>query len=82
MLALLQGAPEADVVFLAHTGLEEARTLADLWNGKLIGRVVRATSWRVPREQVPTGVRARIAWLYDEWAKVDAWVAAEQARGA
>jgi 1-acyl-sn-glycerol-3-phosphate acyltransferase len=82
VLALLQGAPEADVVFLAHTGLEEARTLADLWNGKLIGRVVRATSWRVPREQVPTGVRARIAWLYDEWAKVDAWVAAEQARGA
>lgn len=74
VLALLDGAPTADVVFLAHTGLEDARTLADLWNGRLIGRVVHATSWRVARADVPAGVRARVAWLYEQWARMDGWI--------
>ncbi len=74
VLALLDGAPEADVVFLAHTGLEDARTLADLWSGRLIGRVVHATSWRVARADVPSGVRARVAWLYDQWTRMDGWI--------
>jgi hypothetical protein len=29
----------------------------------------------VPPADVPTGEQARIAWLYDWWARIDAWIA-------
>ena len=30
--------------------------------------------WSVPPEEVPAGEEARIAWLYDWWARIDAWI--------
>ncbi len=74
LLALLDAAPEADVVFCAHTGLEGAATLADLWRGELVGRTVRVRFWRVARGEVPAERGARIAWLETWWERVDAWV--------
>lgn len=78
-LALLDAASDADVVFCAHTGLEGAATLADLWRGDLIGRTVHVRFWRVPRGEVPAGRAARIAWLEDWWERVDAWVGSHPA---
>jgi hypothetical protein len=28
----------------------------------------------VPPEEVPAGEEERVAWLYDWWARIDAWI--------
>lgn len=81
VLALLETAPGTDVVFCAHTGLEGLRTLNDLWNGALVGRSVEVEFWRVPAASIPTGLDARVAWIYDQWSRVDAWLDARAPHG-
>jgi hypothetical protein len=78
-LGLLDAAPEADIVFCAHTGFEGAASLAHIWQGGLVHRRVRVQFRRIPRGEVPTGRAARAAWLLDEWRAVDAWVASHRA---
>lgn len=75
-LALLEAAPEADVVFGAHTGLESLRSLGQLWSGALVGRRVRLAFRRVPAAEIPATRAERIEWLYDEWQRVDDWIVA------
>ncbi|HEX7667082.1 MAG TPA: 1-acyl-sn-glycerol-3-phosphate acyltransferase, partial [Polyangiaceae bacterium] len=76
MLALLEAAPAADVVFGAHTGFDGVRTLGDLVNGALVGRTIRLRLHRVPAAEIPADHDARVAWLFDQWKKVDDFVAA------
>lgn len=76
VLGALDAAPDADVVFLAHTGLEGARRLGDLWRGGLVGGTVRLVFWRCPRAEVPESPEERARWLFEQWRRVDA-VAAE-----
>jgi hypothetical protein len=78
-LALLETSG-ADVLFVAHVGLENTARLADLLSGALVGARVRVALWRVPRAEVPTEPGDRVEWLYDQWARLDAWVAARRAR--
>lgn len=75
-LALLE-VTDADIVFLAHRGLEGFATVADIWSGGLVGSNVALTFWRVPRSRVPVGDGERSAWLFEMWAEVDAWVTAD-----
>jgi 1-acyl-sn-glycerol-3-phosphate acyltransferase len=75
-LGMLEAAPDADVVFCAHTGFEGAASLAQIWNGALVGRTIRVQFRRIPRDAIPTGRDAARAWLLDEWRRVDAWVRA------
>jgi 1-acyl-sn-glycerol-3-phosphate acyltransferase len=79
VLALLETAPAADVVFGAHTGLEGLRTLGDLWSGALVGRVIELELWRVPAASIPPERAQRIDWLYDQWQRVDEWIEARAA---
>jgi len=76
ILALLEAAPGADVVFGAHTGFDGVRTLADLVGGALVGRTIRLRLHRVVAGEIPADHDARIAWLFDEWKKVDDFVGA------
>ena len=82
VLALLEEAPDADVVICAHTGLETLRTLGDLWSGALVGRAIDVEFWRVPAAAIPRERAARVEWLFDQWARVDAWLEARSAPGA
>jgi len=77
-VGLLEAAPEADVVICAHTGFEGAASLAALWNGALLHQVIRVQFRRIPRDQIPTGRDARVAWILEEWQKVGAWVESHQ----
>jgi hypothetical protein len=38
---------------------------------------VRIRFWRIPRAQIPTTREALIDWLWQQWATLDAWVAAQ-----
>ena len=78
-LGLLDAAPEADVVVCSHTGFEGAASLAQIWQGSLVHQTVRIQYRRIPRDAIPTGRDDRLAWLLEEWQRVDAWVASHRA---
>ena len=75
-LAVLDGAPQADVVVLAHQGFDGLRLIRDIWGGALTGRTVRVHFTRTPRADIPAGRDERVAWLFDAWAAADRWVGA------
>jgi hypothetical protein len=77
-LALLEHAASADVVFCAHVGFEPVTRTVDLLRGGLAGRTVRVSFWRVPRGEVPVTRAHRAAWLFDQWERMDVWVAANR----
>jgi 1-acyl-sn-glycerol-3-phosphate acyltransferase len=76
-LAAIEACPGADVVFVAHTGLDGLVTVRDIWQNLPIDQVVRAKWWRVPADQVPrsAGYEPEVKWLYDWWKSIDSWVA-------
>ncbi|QMU70552.1 1-acyl-sn-glycerol-3-phosphate acyltransferase [Streptacidiphilus sp. P02-A3a] len=73
-LAALASASGADVVFVAHTGLDDMVSVRTLYRGVPLRRTVRATWWRVTAEEVPAGTEQRADWLRAQWARVDAWI--------
>ena len=76
VLAAIGACPGADVIFVAHAGLDGLVTLGDLWRDLPIDQTVRAQWWRVPFDQVPrsAGHEAQVKWLYDWWQRIDAWI--------
>lgn len=73
-LALLDAAGTADVVVLTHQGLEGFAHLRDIWAGGMVDATIRVEFWRIPRSDIPAGREERITWLYETWARVDAWI--------
>jgi 1-acyl-sn-glycerol-3-phosphate acyltransferase len=80
-LALIEAQPAADVVFMAHAGLDGAATLGDVWRGALVGRTVDVALWRAPAAAIPREAEARLAWLDAQWLRMDLWVAGALAGG-
>ena len=74
VLAALEAAPEADVLLVAHTGLDHLLTVRDLWHALPMDKQIIMRWWRVPREEIPAGRDAQIEWLFDWWARIDDWV--------
>ena len=80
-LAAIEACPAADVIFVAHTGLDRLVSARDVWRGLRADMEIRARWWRVPAASVPRAVsrEAQLTWLYDWWQRVDAWITAENA---
>jgi len=78
LLAALEAAPDADVVLVAHTGLEHLVTVADVWRELPMDKRLLMRWWRVPREDIPEGKEARIDWLFTWWEEIDRWVDAHR----
>lgn len=76
--AAIDAGHHADVVLVAHCGLEGLSTLRDLWRGVPMEADVRARLWTVPAEDVPADPAARVDWLYDWWERLDAWIDASR----
>ncbi|MGP4029304.1 1-acyl-sn-glycerol-3-phosphate acyltransferase [Actinomadura sp. 3N407] len=79
VLAALEAAPSADVVFVAHIGLDDMTTAGDIWRRVPLTGVVHAHWWRIPAEDVPGDRDARTDWLYTQWERADAWITANRA---
>ncbi|MGI8707794.1 MAG: 1-acyl-sn-glycerol-3-phosphate acyltransferase [Actinomycetota bacterium] len=73
-LAAIEATPEVDIMFVAHTGLEDMATVADVWRGLPMDQAVKIGWWIVPEENLPGGDQERIDWLFQEWGEVDAWI--------
>jgi 1-acyl-sn-glycerol-3-phosphate acyltransferase len=78
VVAALQAAPHADVVFVAHTGLEHMSSAADVWRGLPMDVSVRTRWDLVPAAEVPRGRDAQAAWLFERWAEMDRWIEQHQ----
>jgi 1-acyl-sn-glycerol-3-phosphate acyltransferase len=74
-MAGVDGCPEADIVVMAHTGLEGLASLKSLIRSAPFRRPVEVECWRIPRSEVPEGVEERREWLFRTWGLVDDWVA-------
>jgi 1-acyl-sn-glycerol-3-phosphate acyltransferase len=76
VLAAIRACPEADVIFVAHAGLDKLVTMGDVWRDLPFNQTVVARWWRVPAPQVPrdAGHETQTKWLYDWWQLIDAWI--------
>ncbi len=75
VLAALRAAPHADVVLVAHAGLDHLSGLRELWDGLPMDGEVRLRWDFVPAGEVPRQEQALVEWLYEHWHAMDAWVA-------
>ena len=78
VLAALDAAPEADVLLVAHTGMDHVVSLADVWHSLPMDKRLLMGWWRVPREEIPVGREDRIDWLFEWWSRIDEWVDAHR----
>ncbi|TVZ02971.1 hypothetical protein EAS64_21115 [Trebonia kvetii] len=80
-LTAIAACPAADVIFVAHTGLDRLVSVRDVWRGLLGDMEVRAKWWRVPAGGVPRSAShdTQVSWLYDWWQRIDAWITEENA---
>jgi 1-acyl-sn-glycerol-3-phosphate acyltransferase len=74
-LALLEGCA-ADVVVMAHRGLDGFARVADIWRGAMVRTQVDVRFWRVRRTDIPAGRSERAEWLFRLWRDLDDWVGA------
>ena len=77
--AAIGACPSADVIFVAHTGLDKLVSVRDVWQSLRTDVSVHARWWRVPAAEVPRGVdhQKQTAWLFDWWERLDGWITEE-----
>lgn len=73
-LAALDAAPDADVVLVAHTGLDHLVTVGDIWRELPMDKQIMMRWWQVPRSEIPEDREERIDWLFAWWERIDAWI--------
>ena len=80
--AALEVAEGADVVWVAHAGLDHLLGVGDVWRELPLDALVRMRWWHVPADDVPTAPEARRDWAYQWWVRIDEWIGEqrEQAR--
>jgi hypothetical protein len=75
VLAALDAAPEADVLLVAHTGLDHLDSVGDIWRELPMDKRLLMGWWRVPRSEIPADRDGQVAWLFERWRQIDGWVA-------
>ena len=83
-LAAIAACPDADVIFVAHAGLDNIVSVGDVWRNFPIDQLIRARWWRVPHDAVPRTAThdAQVQWLYDWWKLIDSWITENRPGGA
>jgi hypothetical protein len=82
VMAAMQSAPEADVVLVAHSVLEDVGSFKELWGRIPFDHSVCARYWRIPPGEIPQDEAQVIGWLYDWWERIDGWISARKPVGA
>ena len=77
-IAALDAAPEADVVLVAHTGLDHVLTVGDVWRELPMDKRIVMRWWRIPRAEIPADREERIEWLFGWWERIDVWIEANR----
>jgi 1-acyl-sn-glycerol-3-phosphate acyltransferase len=82
-LSAIAACPAADVIFVAHAGLDRLVSVRDIWRSLPMDQIVRAKWWRVPADEVPRSAdhEAQLRWLYDWWERIDTWISENRPGG-
>lgn len=75
VLAVLENAGDADVVWVGHTGTDHLLSVADVWAALPMDTEILMRWWHVPAGGVPAEPEAQITWLYEWWKRIDDWIA-------
>jgi hypothetical protein len=75
VMAAIANAPDADIVFVAHSVLEEIGSFKELWSRIPLAQPIHARYWRVPPGEVPHEQGELIDWLFGWWEQIDHWIA-------
>ncbi|MDQ3417003.1 MAG: 1-acyl-sn-glycerol-3-phosphate acyltransferase [Actinomycetota bacterium] len=78
VLAAIEAAPDADLVLVAHTGLEHITGLRSAWHVLHEHKQLQLRWWFHAASTLPTGRDDRIAWLYERWTEIDDWIAEQE----
>jgi 1-acyl-sn-glycerol-3-phosphate acyltransferase len=78
LLAAMDRSPDARIVMMAHTGLDQLETVGDIWESLPVDKRITLKMWTVPADQIPAGIEEREAWLFDWWEKIDRWIDANR----
>ena len=73
-LALLRGAPDADIVILANVGTEGRSEIADIVATIDEPHPITVMATRYARAEVPAGDDEFTEWLVDRWLEMDDWI--------
>jgi 1-acyl-sn-glycerol-3-phosphate acyltransferase len=73
-IAVLAACPAADVVFVAHTGLDQIGSISDLWAAIPEQKTLEMNWHLVPSKDVPSREDEREEMLFLAWDSIDAWV--------
>ena len=74
VLAALEAAPDADVVMVAHTGMDHLLTVGDIWRELPMDKRLLMQWWQVPRDEIPQDREDQIEWLFGWWERIDLWI--------
>jgi len=74
VMALLEGAPEADIVIVGHAGLERFVFLSDIVSNIPTDQPWTIHLWRYPRATIPTDRDELLTWLTERWVEMDDWI--------
>jgi len=80
MLACLAARPDLEVVLVAHTGLDDLVTPAQIWAALPVsGRPMVMRWWHLPAADRPIEAELQQDWLDVQWAVLDSWIDARKA---
>ena len=79
-LALLEGAPDADVMIMGNAGIEDFSSLRRMITAIPTREPATIRVWRYCRSELPTDAEDLNDWLLDRWLELDKWVGAELTR--
>lgn len=75
VLAALSANPDLEVVVVAHTGLDDLNSLADIWRDVPMAKTLHLHWDAVPSRTVPHDREGLSDWLLTRWELMDQWVA-------
>ena len=73
-IALLEGAPDADIVVLGHVGLESYSSIRDIISAVPITEPIVVRLWRHQRSEIPEDPGDQATWLVERWIELDQWI--------
>jgi 1-acyl-sn-glycerol-3-phosphate acyltransferase len=77
-LAAVSATPQADVVVVAHTGLDQITGLRDLWRTMPDHKVLDMVFAVVPGDEIAPDRDGQVEMLWQAWERIDAWIGARR----
>ncbi len=72
---LVEETPDADLVFIAHRGVDDVSAMSDLVKGHMTDATMEVRIWRIPASQVPRSEDGIRDFLVDNWERIDHFIA-------